>query len=550
MEYVADFETTTDINDCRVWAWCVCEIGNADNLTYGIDIDSFMSFCETNGGVYWFHNLSFDGEFVLHYLFSNGYTLSNKSETKTFKTLISGTGKWYQLTVTFDRHKKQKGKTAIYRDSLKKLPFSVNKIAESFKLPISKLTIDYAADRPIGHRLTQQERDYIKNDVQIIALALEQQFNAGLDKLTIGSDALNHFKSEFRGWRRRFPEIHLLMDAEIRRAYKGGYTYANPVYQNKIINAGCVFDVNSLYPDVMYHKPMPYGVPVFFHGQYEDDEAYPLYIQNITCHCKLKSEHLPTLQIKNNMHFNATQYLSETDGYVDLSLTNVDLAILHEHYNLDIMSFNGGYKFKSMIGMFNTYIDYWMEQKHIAEDNDNEGLRTLAKLMLNSLYGKTATNPNVTGKFPYYDNGIVRYEMGEPEWRKPVYTAAGAFITAWARDKTIRAAQGNYKRFLYCDTDSIHLLGLEHPTNIEIDRTELGAWKHEYDFTQAKFIRAKTYVEIVNEKTVVKCAGLPDGVKNQITLDNFNKGLQLEGKLRPIHTQGGIVLTNTTFTLL
>ena len=30
--FTADFETTTDKNDCRVWAWAVCEIGVIDNI--------------------------------------------------------------------------------------------------------------------------------------------------------------------------------------------------------------------------------------------------------------------------------------------------------------------------------------------------------------------------------------------------------------------------------------------------------------------------------------------------------------------------------------
>ena len=44
----ADFETTTNENDCRVWAWAVCEIGNTDNFTYGNTIESFFEYIETN----------------------------------------------------------------------------------------------------------------------------------------------------------------------------------------------------------------------------------------------------------------------------------------------------------------------------------------------------------------------------------------------------------------------------------------------------------------------------------------------------------------------
>ena len=65
MDYSADFETTTDPEDCRVWAWCVCEVANPDALSYGKDIASFLEFCKEHGGTYYFHNAAFDCEFIL-----------------------------------------------------------------------------------------------------------------------------------------------------------------------------------------------------------------------------------------------------------------------------------------------------------------------------------------------------------------------------------------------------------------------------------------------------------------------------------------------------
>ena len=43
--FTADFETTTDENDCRVWAYAISEIGNPDNFIYGNNLDDFMEFC-------------------------------------------------------------------------------------------------------------------------------------------------------------------------------------------------------------------------------------------------------------------------------------------------------------------------------------------------------------------------------------------------------------------------------------------------------------------------------------------------------------------------
>ena len=56
--YTADFETTTKAEDCRVWAYGVCEIGNVDNFTYGNNIEGFLKFCEkSENASFYFHNL-------------------------------------------------------------------------------------------------------------------------------------------------------------------------------------------------------------------------------------------------------------------------------------------------------------------------------------------------------------------------------------------------------------------------------------------------------------------------------------------------------------
>lgn len=572
MEYVADFETTTDVNDCRVWAWCICHIDDPENLTFGNCIESFISYMKTNGGTYYFHNLAFDGEFVIHYLLENDWEFlpaQEKSRSKSFKTLISNSGKFYQMSLCFENKTKKKSKTATLKDSLKKIPLSVAQIAKSFGLEQQKLELDYSTPRPVGHRLTRHEMEYIKNDVQIVARALQIQFEKGLTKLTVGSDALTHFRDLIGDkWNDYFPVLNIEMDKMIRRSYRGGYTYVNTRFQSGadrpdlLWGEGSVYDVNSLYPDVMYNQPLPIGMPIYFRGEYEFNEQYPLYIQFITCHCDLKEGYLPILQIKHNPFYSETEYISTTDGAVDLALTSVDLEILKTHYDVTILSYNGGYMFQQATGLFNKYIDYWM---HIKETTTG-GLRQLAKLMLNSLYGKFATNPDVTPKWPYLkEDGSVGYKLGDKEERDPVYTPMGCFITAWARYKTITTAQAVYDRFMYADTDSIHVLGTEPVEGIEVHPTKLGAWKHESNFSNAKYVRAKTYAEMImqvgemvdGKYTMVdvepfldvKCAGMPHDLKKNVTFENFKRGLKIQGKLRPKHVRGGIVLEEIAFTL-
>lgn len=574
----ADFETTTDPDDLRVWASCAVDIKTLETVYLGNSIEGFFDWLQDKHTTCYFHNLKFDGEFILSYLLSHGYTLSEKPKPKTFSTLISDMGAWYSITVIFAVENKKYRKVTFY-DSLKKLPFKVSTIAKAFQLPDEKLTIDYKAYRPIGHELNEEERAYIVADCRIVAQALKIQLEKGLKRMTIASDALNGYKDviskkQFERW---FPVLPVALDEDIRRAYKGGFTYLNPRWKNVRGLQGVTLDVNSLYPSVMYDRLLPYGYPMYFEGAPEENDAFPLFVVRLECAFDLKPDHIPTIQLKNNRAFVETEYLTSSDGeIVQMTLTSVDLALFLDHYDVHDLTYISGYRFKGASGMFKDYIDYWM---HLKETTTG-AMRQLAKLMLNSLYGKFATNPHSAQKLPVMDREeVVRYVMDEPETRDPVYTAMGAFITAYAREKTIRSAQKVFHRFIYADTDSLHLIGFDVPEGLDVHPTKLGAWKNEGLFVDSKFIRAKTYMETVRERkpatlrnyaralnnpskvftrnvgilsfyhTKVTCAGMPDNVKEKVTFDNFESGSTFDGKLVPRRYKGGIVLTETTFTI-
>lgn len=268
-KFTADFETNVDEEDCRVWAYSICEIGNVENFIYGNNIEDFIKWCANSKENYcvYFHNLKFDGEYIFSYLLQNGYkVIKDKKERddKTFTTLISDTGQFYSIEIYFSvKNKKHVNKVTIY-DSLKILNFSVDQIAKDFNLPIRKLEIDYLEKREIGHVLTQQEIDYIRNDVEIMARALEIMFNEDLTKMTIGSDALYHYKKLNKNFNKYFPVLDYNIDKDIRKSYKGGFTYLNECYKEKETGSGMVLDVNSLYPSVMMYEKLPFRRSNFF----------------------------------------------------------------------------------------------------------------------------------------------------------------------------------------------------------------------------------------------------------------------------------------------
>lgn len=547
IDYSADFETITDPNDCRVWLWGIAPVEASDELEWGIDLDSFMENIDSHNSTIYFHNLKFDGHFIIDWLLKHGYKHVGNAKGGLskghFSILMSDMNKLFSVNIRWEN-----GHTTELRDSLKKLPMSVSNVARAFQLETTKGEIDYHAARPIGYHPTEEELDYLHRDVKIVADALKVVLDNGMTRLTVASDSLAEYKRLFgvKLFARTFPILSDEMDSEIRRAYRGGFTYSDPRFRSRQVGGGLVLDVNSLYPSVMYNSLLPYGEPEFEFGRVTPTERHPLTIFSVTFTAKLKPGHIPCIQIKGSSIFGATDYLTEVNEPTTLMMTNVDLDLYRDHYDMDILEYGGGWKFRGAPGLFDAYIDKWSEVKA----NSTGGQREIAKLHLNSLYGKFASNPNVTGKVPILEDDRVRFVRGEEERRPPVYTAVGVFVTSYARDLTIRAAQANYDVFAYADTDSLHLLTPTVPDSIEVHPTKMGAWKLEYEFTDAYFIRAKAYLELKRDgQYKVAFAGLPESVSSQLTFADLEDGRVLMGKLAPRSVPGGVVLEDVPYTL-
>lgn len=575
-QFVADFETTTTENDCRVWAFGVMELFNHGNVTIGTTIDEFMMWCEKqpdNPRLY-FRNLKFDSAFIFSWLFRNGFrhVSSKERDSQTFTTIINNKGLFYAVEIIFYLKGKRVKKVTLW-DSLKLIPLSIEETAKTLKLPYQKLEIDYDKHNnlPPGSPITKEEEQYLMHDLLIDATSLEYFQEQGLTRMTIGSCALHEYKEligkkNFRLW---FPVPRYHDD--IKEAYKGGYTIANPKFIGKEVGPGYVLDKNSMYPWVMKKKLLPWGTPIFYKGQYKQDNSYPLYIQMIRCQFDIKPGMLPTIQIKHTYGYSGTEYVTSSNFREEtLYLTNLDLELFLKHYHVENLEYISGWKFRGGRGMFDRYIDKWYAKKNEARAEGNPGLEFISKLYLNNLSGKFGTSNIIKEKVPYFGkDGVVHYKDSTPEEKDGIYIAMSAFITSWARYEEISCAQkicddynaGKSKiQFLYGDTDSLHILSEDGslPEGLNIDRFELGAWKVEGRFKRAKFLRAKCYIEEFTKdiesddpdySIKVTVAGMPESCKEQVTFKNFKIGATYTGKKQPKAVQGGVVLQDIDFTI-
>jgi DNA polymerase elongation subunit (family B) len=382
-----------------------------------------------------------------------------------------------------------------------------------------------------------------------------------------------------KGFNNYFPELNEEEDTFIRKAYRGGFTYVNPKNQGKTIKGNCIcMDVNSLYPSRLCLCPMPYQKPVYFEGQYKQDSVYPLYVQRLICTFRIKKDKIPSIQIKNTSRFVANEYLTDSGSEpVELTLTNVDLNLMFQQYDVEVLEYIGGYKFKSCIGLFNQYIDYWMKEKTKAKKEKNSARFSISKLFMNSLYGKFATSKNGQQKIPVFDSeGVLHYVTGEVEEMKSVYLPTAVFTTAEGRYLTITTSQKirdwteqnlGFDGYLYSDTDSCYvkieldqLEKMKETANIDIDPYRLGAWDIEQDnITRFKALRQKCYIKEFDGEIHATVAGCPKELSRLFNFKNFNVGFTTanftpeqigkDAKLRYMQVKGGVILKETDFTI-
>lgn len=548
--FVADFETKNEdfYNEngfTEVWLYAISN-PQGEIVNYGENIEQFLDYCckELNNCVVYFHNLRFDGSFILSYIIKKNYKFLEKIEYnsgKSYSTLISEEGQFYSIKVHFKR-----GVTVDFNDSLKIIPFPVKTIAKAFNLPMEKEKIDYG-----NYVINEDTLKYVFNDVKIVALALRQLKENGFCGMTAASSAYKWYMSTMTGTDILFPDLPEDMLIEWRDAYRGGRSQVNPMWAGQVLKGVSRYDVNSMYPSIMRNCWLPIGVP----KKIDKRNTYRFEMYKVSIMFTLKEGHLPTL-LKKNVMFAQQSYYTDTDGIETLYISSIDYELLERHYNIDYVVFEEMWGFNTSNELFREYIDYWYDVK----SKNTGAMKQLAKLMLNSLYGKFGSNPLGKNKIPTLDEtGSLKFTTTEEQPRKKYYLFIAIAIVSYAH-KLIDDAIVNtgIENFVYCDTDSVHTLGKldEHL----IDQKKLGLFKLEAVETKSKYVRQKTYVysqqeEDGQEHIYITCAGMNDASKiyalntyGDDIFDEFKPGFTVEGyKLMPKQVPGGVVLVKSKF---
>lgn len=637
--YACDFETIVNENtqeqtETGVWSACYVELVEGAPVVIESSIERMFNrlTLKWNYGdsvLLYFHNLKFDGSFILSMLLNqgrkyiktnltgkNGHEYLDKSKMRTdeFNCVISSLGSFYSMTFKWN------GVIIEIRDSLKLIPGSLKSLGKEFGTKHQKTDMEYKGCKTI-HNISLKEREYIENDVLVLKECLLTMFEAGHKSLTIGGCCMSEFHKTIdkKTYDTLFPDLTLYSIEElgitqyeyVRNSYRGGWCYVNRLIAGVLLFNGETDDANSHYPSVMdsdYIYPVGVGEYYKATGNEFTNEAKKkmlskshYYFIRFKCHFKLKKNKYPFIQIKNNPYYNGREMLETSsvtfkgkkyktvkighetfESRPEITLTKEDWKLFQETYEITDLEIFDCLIFKGEKGknLFHTYIDKYRVMKIEAGKEEKKAVKKIAKLFLNNLYGKFATDPRSDYKIPELDkNGVIKYKTIIASDKKAGYIPIGSAITSYARCVTIRLADANYNHFAYADTDSVHLYNLPEGFTIKgvkLDPLEFGCWATESKWDKGKFLRAKTYAEhithvdnipvvkIKDKETGehkkpywdVKAAGLTESGKAEVReiienfdINEFKIGLTVTNNLKPVLIKGGTLLQEKPFSI-
>lgn len=211
---VADFETcytSEKQENVRVWAWGMLDIMTGE-YKQGNNIDSFIDLILAGKTVYdiGFHNLKFDGSFIIPQLFKRGFKYlpnnefmerwtEGESMTGYFTHTITTMGQWFSIIIAKEKQANKSTPAFVHIwDTYKLFPKKLKDIGIQYNTKVQKIEEDsafYDLIRPAGHVLTEEESAYLKADCMVLALALQKQLDKyGTIYRTQASKAFHFFK--------------------------------------------------------------------------------------------------------------------------------------------------------------------------------------------------------------------------------------------------------------------------------------------------------------------------------------------------------------------
>lgn len=492
-----DIETSSFYDHCNkigiMWIWCFNILGE---VIVGRTWDEFE---EMNAELVrvlelgahkvlpvYVHNLAFDFQF-----FRSHIDVDKVFAVDRYKPLYAR---------TFDGFE--------YRCSYQLSGYSLVKLGEQlhrYKLAKKTGDLDYDLIRHSKTPVSDAEMDYLLADTDVVVayiqeLIIERKRVTAIPYTKTGfvreycrnncfyPDGIPCKKSYKRlRYKDYINDMYLTPDeyAQLRRAFQGGFTHANPFVVGKVYENVTSVDITSSYPTVMVSEQFPCE-----HGEVIDLDGWTLdQIENtMSLYCCLFDVEIcdlrPVIHFENYLSrskcwdVSGAIYNNGRIVYADTlrtTITEQDYFILKRFYNWSKIRF---YNFRRYHKAY-LHKDFVMclmqmyQDKTVYKDVADKAIEyQQAKERFNASYGMSvqrAINETVlydagqwTPKEDYPDLDVdAELQKYNKAPNRFLYYAWGVWVTAYARRNIISAILACGDDYLYCDTDSVKILNYD-----------------------------------------------------------------------------------------
>ena len=486
--------------------------------------------------------------------------------------------------------------------------YSLAKLGEQLReYKVEKLTgfLDYTLLRHCNTPMTEKETAYCVNDVRVVMAYIMERIeqDGGISKLPLTKTGYvrkycrdrcfygdETDKDKKRNHRRRYRDQIKTMQIEpeeykqMKRAFQGGFTHANPFYSGRVVEDVTSYDFTSSYPAVMIAErfPMSAGELVEIKGR-EDFE------HNIKYYCCIFDVEFNDLVAKVTFdnYISSSKCWALEKGTINngrvvcadmlrTTITEQDYLIISRMYNwksMRVSNFRRYHKDYLPTDFVKSILDLYADKTTLKGVEGKEVEYLKAKEMLNSCYGMTVTDI-VRPIFEYTD----RWEdPQEPEIESAIdgynnssgrflFYLWGVYVTAYARRNLFSGILECQEDYIYSDTDSIkirnaekHLQYIEEynrrvtaqikkalqfhripeemaePETVKGIKKPLGVWDFDGHYTRFKTLGAKRYMTETEQGISITVAGVNKHTAIPYLYGRYGKRLIFSGFSDNLH---------------
>ena len=370
-----------------------------------------------------------------------------------------------------------------FRCSLMLSNLKLEKLPEVYQLPVQKKVgdLDYSKIRTPATPLTDKELGYCEFDCLVTYWYIKTELETykRVDRLPITSTGkvrkqlqrivLSNMSYVYKVGKQinTDPVVYnMLVDA-----FAGGYTHANYIYTDEVLDNVDSYDETSAYPYVLVSCKFPSTKFTKCYIKRVEDMlpcfAYLLTVKIKNIRSKYYNNFISAskcIEIKGKPNYDNGRIISAKE--VTITCTDVDLKFYLDAYSYEsyeiVTAYKSVYNYLP-IEYVNFILDKYVLKTQLKNVEGKELEYAREKASYNSLYGMTVTNTiRADVNFVNFDEWVekpltdseIMTKLFKDKKRGFLNFAWGVWCTAYARDNLLRRVLDLDDKVVYCDTDS------------------------------------------------------------------------------------------------